>query len=71
MQIDWKQSLKAVGKWVWAWVWWAFEQFAVLFLNGTERENKDTGVTEPCATCWWYRGVLLGFFLGFIFRWWL
>lgn len=56
--------MKSIIGWVQMWGWWGLEQFAVIFLNGTEKQNADTGVMEHCAICWWYRGVFLGILLG-------
>lgn len=68
MQTDWKQSSRGVGNWVWTWVWWALEQFSVLFMPKPSVTN-EAGELVPCPTCWWYRGLLFGFSLGLVFSW--
>lgn len=46
------------------WVWWAAEQFAVLFLPKPSVKIEGQEELQPCSTCWWYRGVLFGFIFG-------
>lgn len=45
------------------WAWYGIEQFAVLFIPKPSVESEGFGLI-PCSTCWWYRGVILGFALG-------
>ena len=51
-----------------AWVWWAAEQFAVLFIPKAS-VLTESGELIPCSTCWWYRGLLFGALVGFIVGW--
>lgn len=55
---------QALIKWLWTWVWWALEQFSVLFLPKSAWIDGEE--IPPCPTCWWYRGVILGLTLGVV-----
>lgn len=44
-------------------LWWLIEQFSVLFIPAPSVKNEG-GELVPCSTCWWYRGVLLGYVTG-------
>jgi hypothetical protein len=46
------------------WGWWAAEQLSVLFMPAPTIKVEGQDQLQPCPTCWWYRGVALGFVLG-------